>query len=196
MVGVGGKHIIYNAMMATLNPNDEVIIPAPFWVSYPDIVMLAEGKPVIVKCDASQDFKITPEQLENNTKKINTTDAITSAAYTIAQNAGAKAIITFSVSGKTAFRMSKERAPVQIIGISPNIDTARKLQIVWGVNSCHTQDAKNTTEMARIACTIAKEKNIAKPGDSVVITAGVPFGNAGATNLLRIANIIADKNIN
>ncbi len=69
MVGVGGKHIIYNAMMATLNPNDEVIIPAPFWVSYPDIVMLAEGKPVIVKCDASQDFKITPEQLENNITK-------------------------------------------------------------------------------------------------------------------------------
>ena len=66
MVGVGGKHIIYNAMMATLNPNDEVIIPAPFWVSYPDIVILAEGKPVIVKCDASQDFKITPEQLEKN----------------------------------------------------------------------------------------------------------------------------------
>ena len=66
MVGVGGKHIIYNAMLATLNPNDEVIIPAPFWVSYPDIVMLAEGKPVIVKCDASQDFKITPEQLEKN----------------------------------------------------------------------------------------------------------------------------------
>ena len=66
MVGVGGKHIIYNAMMATLNPGDEVIIPAPFWVSYPDIVMLAEGKPIIVKCDALQDFKITPEQLENN----------------------------------------------------------------------------------------------------------------------------------
>ena len=66
MVGVGGKHIIYNVMMATLNPGDEVIIPAPFWVSYPDIVMLAEGKPIIVKCDASQDFKITPEQLENN----------------------------------------------------------------------------------------------------------------------------------
>jgi len=66
MVGVGGKHIIYNAMMATLNPGDEVIIPAPFWVSYPDIVMLAEGKPIIVKCDVSQDFKITPEQLENN----------------------------------------------------------------------------------------------------------------------------------
>ena len=66
MVGVGGKHIIFNAMMATLNPNDEVIIPAPYWVSYPDIVILAEGKPIIVKCEASQNFKITPDQLEKH----------------------------------------------------------------------------------------------------------------------------------
>ena len=66
MVGVGGKHIIYNAMMATLNMGDEVIIPSPYWVSYPDIVLLAEGKPIIVKCPESQNFKITPEQLEKN----------------------------------------------------------------------------------------------------------------------------------
>lgn len=66
IVGVGGKHILYNAMMATLNPGDEVIIPAPFWVSYPDIVLLAEGKPVIVPCDEKQNFKITPSQLEKS----------------------------------------------------------------------------------------------------------------------------------
>ena len=66
MVGVGGKHIIYNVMMATLNPNDEVIIPAPYWVSYPDIVLLAEGKPVIVLCDRKQGFKILPNQLESH----------------------------------------------------------------------------------------------------------------------------------
>ena len=66
IVGVGGKHIIYNAMMATLNPNDEVIIPAPFWVSYPDIVLLAEGKPIIVECPETQNFKITANQLEKN----------------------------------------------------------------------------------------------------------------------------------
>ncbi len=66
IVGVGGKHIIYNAMMATLNPNDEVIIPAPFWVSYPDIVLLAEGKPVIVECPEDQQFKITADQLEKS----------------------------------------------------------------------------------------------------------------------------------
>ena len=66
MVGVGGKHIIYNAMMATLNPGDEVIIPAPFWVSYPDIVLLAEGKPIIVSCDEENEFKINPSDLETN----------------------------------------------------------------------------------------------------------------------------------
>ena len=66
IVGVGGKHIIYNAMMATLNPNDEVIIPAPFWVSYPDIVLLAEGEPVIVECPEDQQFKITADQLEKS----------------------------------------------------------------------------------------------------------------------------------
>ncbi len=64
--GVGGKHIIYNAMMATINSGDEVIITAPYWVSYPDIVLLAEGKPIIVECPESQNFKIKPEQLEKH----------------------------------------------------------------------------------------------------------------------------------
>ncbi len=63
-VGAGGKHVIYNAMMATLNNGDEVIIPAPFWVSYPDIVLLAGGKPVVMKCDEKQGFKINPSDLE------------------------------------------------------------------------------------------------------------------------------------
>ena len=133
---------------------------------------------------------------EENIKKIDNTDAITNAAYSIAKNAGAKAIITFSVSGKTTLRMARERAPVQIIGLSPNIKTSRKMQIVWGVNSCHSvQDAENTTEMVKIACRIAKNKKLVNADDNVIITAGVPFGNAGSTNLLRIAKIIADKDL-
>lgn len=63
-VGCGGKQNIYNALMATLNPGDEVIIPAPYWVSYPDITLLAEGTPVIVDCPAEGGFKLTPEALE------------------------------------------------------------------------------------------------------------------------------------
>ena len=63
-VGTGGKQILYNALMATLNPGDEVIIPAPYWVSYPDMVLLAGGTPVPVEASLDTDFKITAEQLE------------------------------------------------------------------------------------------------------------------------------------
>lgn len=64
IVGVGGKQVIYNFFMATLNPGDEVIIPAPYWVSYADIVRLAEGVPVIVQTSLSNNFQITPEQVK------------------------------------------------------------------------------------------------------------------------------------
>ncbi len=63
-VGTGGKQILYNALMATLNPGDEVIIPAPYWVSYPDMVLLAGGTPVPVVCGIETSFKLTPAQLE------------------------------------------------------------------------------------------------------------------------------------
>ncbi|MEZ5667888.1 MAG: pyridoxal phosphate-dependent aminotransferase [Alphaproteobacteria bacterium] len=63
-VGCGGKQTIYNALTATLNPGDEVIIPAPYWVSYPDITLLNEGTPVIVPCPVEQSFKLTPAALE------------------------------------------------------------------------------------------------------------------------------------
>ncbi|UWP99389.1 pyridoxal phosphate-dependent aminotransferase [Aliiroseovarius crassostreae] len=63
-VGTGGKQILYNALMATLNPGDEVIIPAPYWVSYPDMVLLAGGEPVVVECPLETGFRMTPEQLE------------------------------------------------------------------------------------------------------------------------------------
>ena len=68
-VGVGGKHVIYNLFMASLDLNDEVIIPAPYWVSYPDIVSLCGGKPVIVDTKIEDDFKITSSELEKNISK-------------------------------------------------------------------------------------------------------------------------------
>ena len=63
-VGTGGKQVLYNALMATLNPGDEVVIPAPYWVSYPDMVLLAGGEPVAVEAGIETGFKITPDQLE------------------------------------------------------------------------------------------------------------------------------------
>ena len=70
------------------------------------------------------------------------------------------------------------------------------MQIIWGVNSCYSnEDPENTTEMVKIACRLAKNKKLVNQDDNVIITAGVPFGNAGSTNLLRIAKIIANKNL-
>src|SRR6056297_1940304 len=63
-VGTGGKQILYNALMATLNPGDEVVIPAPYWVSYPDMVLLAGGEPVIAEASSQTAYKLTPDQLE------------------------------------------------------------------------------------------------------------------------------------
>ncbi|MEH6577475.1 MAG: pyridoxal phosphate-dependent aminotransferase [Amphritea sp.] len=87
-VSCGGKPVIFNAMMATLNPGDEVIVPAPYWVSYPDITRLFGAVPVIVDCPQCNEFKITPEQLDaaitNNTKWfiLNSPSNPTGAAYT------------------------------------------------------------------------------------------------------------------
>jgi aspartate aminotransferase len=87
-VGCGGKQIIYNALMATVEADDEVIIPAPYWVSYPDIVLLAEGEPVIVPCSAARGFKLDPDDLDRAITRrtkwviLNSPSNPTGAAYT------------------------------------------------------------------------------------------------------------------
>jgi aspartate aminotransferase len=93
-VGAGGKQIIYNALMATLDPDDEVIIPAPYWVSYPDMTLLAGGTPVIVRCPEQTGFKLQPEDLEAaitaRTKWLilNSPNNPTGAAYTVEELRG------------------------------------------------------------------------------------------------------------
>lgn len=90
-VSCGGKQTIYNAIVATIDPGDEVIIPAPYWVSYPDIVLLVEGKPVIVPCPAERNFKLDPGDLERaitaKTKWLilNSPSNPTGAAYSAAE---------------------------------------------------------------------------------------------------------------
>src|SRR5207245_5165491 len=88
IIGTGGKQVLYNALMATINPGDEVIIPAPYWVSYPEMVALAGGVSVPVVCTAAQGFKLQPDALEKAiTAKTNWTilgspSNPTGAAYT------------------------------------------------------------------------------------------------------------------
>ena len=87
-VGTGGKQVLYNAFMATLNKGDEVIIPAPFWVSYPDMVLLAGGKPKIIKCEEKDGFKLTSKKLKAAISKktkwliLNSPSNPTGAGYT------------------------------------------------------------------------------------------------------------------
>ena len=87
-VGTGGKQVIYNTFMATLNKGDEVIIPAPFWVSYPDMVLLAGGTPKIIKCEEKDGFKLSAKKLEKAISKktkwliLNSPSNPTGAGYT------------------------------------------------------------------------------------------------------------------
>ena len=87
-VGTGGKQVLYNAFMATINKGDEVLIPAPYWVSYPDIILLAGGKPKILKCEEKDNFKLTPKKLKKAISKktkwiiLNSPSNPTGSAYT------------------------------------------------------------------------------------------------------------------
>ena len=116
-------------------------------------------------------------------------DAISVAAAQVAHTISAAAIVTYSRSGATARRAARERPEVPIVGLSAERITARQLSLVWGVHCVHTTDVQNFTEMVNKACRTALGEGIARVGDRIVITAGVPFGRAGTTNILRIATI-------
>jgi pyruvate kinase len=114
-------------------------------------------------------------------------DAITLAAEQVAHTLQAACIVTYTTSGATALRASRERPDRPILGLITRMVTARKLALAWGVHAVHTEDAHDLDEMVGKARKIAREEGFARPGESVVITAGLPFGTPGATNLLRIA---------
>jgi pyruvate kinase len=114
-------------------------------------------------------------------------DAISAAARQVVHTIHASAIVAYSVSGRTTLRAARVRPEVPILGLTPKIESARKLTLAWGVHSVHTEDARDFVDMVNRACSIAKEADFATAGDRIVITAGVPFGTPGVTNTLRIA---------
>lgn len=114
-------------------------------------------------------------------------DAITQAAREVASTMRAAAIVTYTTTGSTALRAARERPDRPILGLITQPATARRLALVWGLHTVICEDAHNIDEMAARACSLARASGIAQPGSSLVITAGVPFGTPGATNLLRIA---------
>ena len=116
-------------------------------------------------------------------------DAISAATRQVGHTISAACIATFTMSGSTALRAARERPDVPILGLTGNPATARKLALLWGVHWVLTHDITSFTEMVQIASEAARTEGFAEPGQRLVVTAGVPFGTPGATNVLRIARV-------
>jgi len=114
-------------------------------------------------------------------------DAITQAAAQVAHTLNSACIVTYTTSGATALRAARERPDHPILGLITRMPTARKLTIAWGIHPVFTEDARDIDEMVQKARHFARSEGFASPGSSIVITAGLPFGTPGATNLLRVA---------
>jgi pyruvate kinase len=117
-----------------------------------------------------------------------TADAISAAARQCAHTLSAAAIVTYTTTGSTTLRAARERPDVRILCLTPVLDTARRMALTWGVHPIRTEDAHNFADMVARAVRVARQQKIAKSGERLVITAGVPFGTPGATNILRIAH--------
>jgi pyruvate kinase len=114
-------------------------------------------------------------------------DAITAAAKQVAETIGAVAIATYTTSGSTTLRAARERPEVPILCLTSKKETARRLTLSFGVHAVHASDVRDFSEMVEKAASTAKRDGLAAAGQSIVITAGVPFGTPGSTNVLRIA---------
>jgi pyruvate kinase len=118
-----------------------------------------------------------------------TPDAIANAARSIAETLKVAAIVCYTGSGSTGLRVARERPGVPVIALTPQTETGRRLAVVWGLHCVLTEDARDLDDMVFRACRIALLEGFAKVGERIVITAGVPLGTPGKTNMLRIATI-------
>lgn len=116
-------------------------------------------------------------------------DAISAAASQVSTTLSTAAIVTYTMSGSTALRAARQRPNVPIMVLTNELRTARRLAGLWGAHCVLTDDVSNTQEMVDKACRIAVREGIATLGDTLVITAGVPFKTPGTTNMLRIARV-------
>ncbi len=101
----------------------------------------------------------------------------------------AAAIVCFTSSGLTSLRAARERPEAPVLSLTPSLEAARRLTLVWGVHSVHIADVADVAQSTSTACAVAQREHFASPGQTLVIIAGMPFGRAGTTNLLRIATV-------
>lgn len=116
-------------------------------------------------------------------------DAITAAARVVAHTVSAAAIVTYTTSGSTTLRASRQRPDVPVICLTGSRITARRLALAWGVHAVVTGDVRSFNDMVSRAARMARREGFAHKGQKVVVTAGVPFGTPGATNVLRIHTV-------
>jgi pyruvate kinase len=114
-------------------------------------------------------------------------DAISAAAHMVADTLKAAAIVCWTNSGSTGLRAARERPLYPILALTPIPSTARRLALVWGLHCVLTEDAHDLDDVANRACGIAFREGYAQPGQRIVVTAGLPLGTPGATNMLRVA---------
>lgn len=126
---------------------------------------------------------------EHSVPEATTADAISAAARQVADTLDAAAIITYTTSGSTALRAARERPKVPVLALTTKIETARRLALCWGLHCVLTEDATSFQDMVDKACRIAFREEFAELGKRIIVTAGVPFGTPGATNVLRIAKV-------
>ncbi len=116
-------------------------------------------------------------------------DAICAALRDVAQTICAVAAVTYTTSGHTSLRAARQRPSAAILSITPKLSTARRLALAWGVHSTVSPDVETVDEIVSAACGIAMTQGLASSGDRLAIAAGMPFGEPGTTNLLRIATV-------
>jgi pyruvate kinase len=117
-------------------------------------------------------------------------DAITAAAAQTAETLKASVIVSFSATGSTSMRAARERPTVPILGLTPRLKTARRLALAWGVHCVLTLDPERFNEMVDMAVAVALRDGFVKADDRLVIVAGIPFGTAAATNVMRVARAV------
>jgi pyruvate kinase len=115
--------------------------------------------------------------------------AIASAASQVVHTIGGRAIVAFTASGSTALRVARERPDAPVIGLTPLVDTARRMAVVWGVHAVVVPEVHSMGEAVIRAGRVALTEGFAAHGDEIVVTAGVPFGQAGTTNALRVVTV-------
>ena len=116
-------------------------------------------------------------------------DAVSGAVRGIAKTLDAKAVLGYTLTGSTVQRISRERPPCRIVGLTPNMQTASRLALSWGVVPVVTKDPADFDDMMGRVSNIAKETLGLEEGDTVMISAGVPFGCPGTTNTLNISKV-------